>query len=138
MHNNIIYNFEELLEIKKEDKGVTFGKINTPEVLEYPDVEFQEIKFTLWDIANNCGWFKVEIYNQNNLFAVCEQLKDNSGCYSQLIVDNNVIYTNNKLEKADFYQTKKYGNIQMSLSIKMVGDIDMDKVKKYIKFVWVR
>jgi len=124
--------------IIEEDKGVTFGKINAPEVLEYPDVEFQEIKFTLWDIANNCGWFKVEIYNQNNLFAVCEQLKDNSGCYSQLIVDNNVIYTNNKLEKADFYQTKKYDNIQKSLSIKMVGDIDMDKVRKYIKFVWIR
>ena len=112
-------------------------KISNPEVLYYPGLHYKQLKIAYVDIANACGEFKVEIYSPNHMFLFGESVKDYE-CYSNLSVDNNVVYSKNKQQKADFYITKELDAIQNSLTIKMTLGANYNKVRKFVKFLWAK
>lgn len=120
-----------------DDYGVSFGALNASEVLFYPQLKYKQVKFSYVDFANNCGEFKVEIYSSKNNFVLGQSIITDK-CFSELIIDNEVVYTDNTLEKADFYSTKEYNDYQRELTVKMTGGNNFENVRKYIKMLWVK
>jgi len=120
-----------------DDYGVSFGALNTSEVLFYPQLKYRQVKFSYVDFANNCGEFKVEVYSSKNNFVLGQSIVTDK-CFSELIIDNEVIYTDNTLEKADFYSTKEYDDYQYELTIRMTGGNNFENVRKYIKMLWIK
>jgi hypothetical protein len=120
-----------------DDKGVSFGGEGTAEILNYPEVYYQEMKIGFVDCQDGCGEATVEIYSPEHLFLFCEsQVKDE--CFSDLSIDNEVVYNNNQQEQADYYVTDKLDNVQNSLTIKMKGGKRFENVRKYVKMLWLR
>jgi len=120
-----------------EDQGVSFGDLNKSEVLFYPEVYFKQLKIAYVDYADNCGEFKVEIYSPSHMFLYGESVVTDD-CYSNLFIDSEVIYSKNKLQKANFYETQELEELQTSLTIKMTPGNNFDNVRKYVKFLWAR
>jgi len=121
------------------DYGVSFGGgVDKPEVMFYPEVHYQQLKIGYVDWARKCGEFKTEIYSESHMFLFNQSLIINGKCFSDLAIDNNIIYSNNTQDEANYYKTAKLDKVQTTLTVKMTPGKNFEDVRKYVKVIWAK
>jgi len=71
------------------------------------------------------------------LISIDPNIINSSGNY-YIVPSNNIIYSNNTQDEANYYKTAKLDKVQTTLTVKMTPGKNFEDVRKYVKVIWAK